>query len=342
MGLFSVFNKEIAMDLGTANSIVMHKDQIVIDEPSVVAIDTNKDNKIVAVGKEAKPYIGHENDHIKTIRPLKGGVIADFEMAQHMIREFIKKANVTRSILSPALKMVICIPSGITNVEQRAVRESAEQAGAKEIRMIHEPMAAAIGIGLDVTAPMGHMIVDIGGGTSEIAVISLGGIVCNKSIRVAGDEFNENICEYMLAQHYLKIGTPTAERIKISVGSAISELGDDAPEDFEAFGRDTGTGVPMSCRVSYKEVANALDKSITRVETAILQALSETPPELAADIYKEGIYLAGGGALLRGLDQRVSAKMKLKVHVADDPLRAVARGTGMALKNLEKFDFLIR
>ena len=342
MGLFSIFNKEIAMDLGTANSIVMYNDQIVIDQPSVVAIDTNKDNKIIAVGQKAALYIGHENDHIRTIRPLKGGVIADFEMAQHLIREFIKMADVTRSILSPALKMVICIPSGITNVEQRAVRESAEQAGAKEIRMIHEPMAAAIGIGIDVTEPVGHMIVDIGGGTAEIAVITLGGIVCNKSVRIAGDEFNDNICEYMRKQHNLMIGERTAEQIKIKVGSAVCELKDNIPDDYVARGRNMATGIPETRLVSYKEVANALDKSISRIESAILEALSETPPELAADIYESGIYLAGGGSLLRGLDARIAERTKLKVHIAEDPLRAVARGTGIALKNLDKFDFLIK
>ena len=263
-------------------------------------------------------------------------------MAQHLIREFIKMADVTRSILSPALKMVICIPSGITNVEQRAVRESAEQAGAKEIRMIHEPMAAAIGIGIDVTEPVGHMIVDIGGGTAEIAVITLGGIVCNKSVRIAGDEFNDNICEYMRKQHNLMIGERTAEQIKIKVGSAVCELKDNIPDDYVARGRNMATGIPETRLVSYKEVANALDKSISRIESAILEALSETPPELAADIYESGIYLAGGGSLLRGLDARIAERTKLKVHIAEDPLRAVARGTGIALKNLDKFDFLIK
>ena len=330
------------MDLGTANSIVMYNDQIVIDQPSVVAIDTNKDNKIIAVGQKAALFIGRENEHIRTIRPLKGGVIADFEMAQHLIREFIKMADVTRSILSPALKMVICIPSGITNVEQRAVRESAEQAGAKEIRMIHEPMAAAIGIGIDVTEPVGHMIVDIGGGTAEIAVITLGGIVCNKSVRIAGDEFNDNICEYMRKQHNLMIGERTAEQIKIKVGSAVSDLKENIPDDYIARGRNMATGIPETRLVSYKEVANALDKSISRIESAILEALSETPPELAADIYESGMYLAGGGSLLRGLDARIAERTKLKVHIAEDPLRAVARGPGIALKNLDKFDFLIK
>jgi rod shape-determining protein MreB len=328
------------MDLGTANSIVIHNDQVVIDEPSIVAID-KMTNKIVAVGKRAQQMQGKENRTIETIRPLRGGVIADFEMAQHLIREFIKMTSATRSFFSPALRMVICIPSGITNVEERAVRESAEQAGAKEIRMIHEPMAAAIGIGIDVLEPMGHMVVDIGGGTAEIAVISLGGIVCNKSIRVAGDEFNENICEYMKKQHNMIIGERTAEKVKMEVGSAVSEL-DNPPEDFATLGRDMLTGIPKEILVNYKEVAHALDKSIARIESAIMEALAETPPELAADIYKNGIYLAGGGSLLRGLDRRISAKTKLQVHVAEDPLRAVARGTSAALKNFNKFSFLIK
>ena len=340
MGLLSLFNKEVAMDLGTANSIVIYNDQVVIDEPSIVAVD-KQTGKIIAVGKRAQQMYGKQNNNIATIRPLRGGVIADFEMAQHLIREFIKMTNVTRSFMPPALRMVICIPSGITNVEQRAVQESAEQAGAKEIKMIHEPMAAAIGIGIDVMEPDGNMIVDIGGGTAEIAVISLGGIVCNNSIRVAGDEFNENIIDYMKKNHNLIIGERTAEVVKIAVGSAVSEL-EEAPEDYPCTGRDVVTGLPKEISINYKEIAHALDKSITRIEQAVLDTLAVTPPELASDIYKNGIYLAGGGSQLRGLDRRISSKTKLKVHIADDPLRAVARGTGIALKNYNKFSFLIK
>ncbi len=340
MGLFSFFNRELAMDLGTANSIVIYNDQVVIDEPSIVALDKTT-NKIIAVGKNAQLMDGKNNKNIETIRPLKGGVIADFEMAQHLIRELIKKTNISRTIMPPSLRMVICIPSGITNVEERAVRESAEQAGAKEIRMIHEPMAAAIGIGINVLEPFGNMIVDIGGGTAEIAVISLGGIVCNKSIRVAGDEFNENVQEYMRKQHNIVIGVRTAEKVKISVGSAVSEL-ETPPDDCETLGRDLLTGLPKNILVNYKEIAHALDKSIAKIESAILETLADTPPELAADIYKNGIHLAGGGSLLRGLDQRIASKTKLKVRIAEDPLRAVARGTGIALKNFNKFSFLIK
>ena len=341
MGLFSFFNKEVAMDLGTANSIVIYNDQVVVDQPSIVAIDKIT-NKVKAVGLEAQRMAGKtDNKTVETIRPLKGGVIADFEMAQHLIRELIGMTNVSRSFMPPSLRMIICIPSGITNVEERAVRESAEQAGAKEIRMIHEPMAAAIGIGIDVLEPEGHMIVDIGGGTAEIAVISLGGIVCNTSIKVAGDVFNDNIVEFMRKQHNMFIGERMAEKVKIAIGSAVSDL-ENPPDDYMTYGRDVMTGLPKEIPVNYKEIAHALDRSIGNIEQAILDTLAATPPELAADIYKTGIYLAGGGALLRGLDQRISAKTKLKVHIAEDPLRAVARGTGIALKNFNRFSFLIR
>ena len=340
MGLFSFLNREVAIDLGTANSIVIHNDKIVVDEPSIVAIDRTT-NKVIAVGTRAMMMHGKTHDNIKTIRPLQGGVIADFEMAEHLIRELIKRISSSRPLIPPALKMVVCIPSGITNVEERAVRESAEQAGAKEVRLIHEPMAAAIGIGIDVLEPTGNMVVDIGGGTSEIAVIALGGIVCNKSIRIAGDEFNNDIKEYMKKQHNIIIGERTAEQVKIEVGAAIADL-QDPPEDYAVPGRDLLTGIPKEVMVNYKEIAHALDKSIAKVESAILEALSFTPPELASDIYKTGIYLAGGGALLRGLDIRIEAKTKLHVHVAEDPLHSVAKGTAIALKNFNKFTFLIK
>ncbi len=341
MGLLSIFNKEIAMDLGTANSIVIYNDQVVIDEPSIVAFDRNT-GEIKAVGKEAQLMEGKtDNRNLETIRPLKGGVIADYEMAQQLIRKLIGMTGITRSFMPPSLRMVICIPSGITNVEERAVREAAEQAGAKEIRMIHEPMAAAVGIGIDVLEPMGHMIVDIGGGTAEIAVITLGCIACNNSIRVAGDVFNQNVMDYMHKHHNMIIGIPSAERVKIAVGSAVYEL-EDPPEDYPCKGRDMMTGLPKEVTINYKEIAHALDKSITQIEQAILDTLAQTPPELAADIYKTGIYLAGGGALLRGLDERISSKTKLQVHIAEDPLRAVARGTGIALKNFNRYQFLIK
>ena len=340
MGLFSFLTKEVAIDLGTANSIIICNDKVVVDEPSIVAIDRST-RKIIAVGKRAMLMYGKTHDNIQTIRPLRDGVIADFDMANNMIKELIKIIPQKRSLIPPALKMVICIPSGITNVEERAVRDSAEQAGAKDVRLIHEPMAAAIGIGIDVLEPVGNMIIDIGGGTSEVAVIALGGIVCNNSIRVAGDEFNKDIMDYMQKQHNIHIGERMAERIKIECGAAIPEL-ENPPEDFAVQGRDVLTGIPKEIMVNYKEIAHALDKSIAKVESAVLEALAKTPPELASDIYHTGIYLAGGGALLRGLDKRIAAKTKLAVHVADDPLRAVARGTGVALKNYYKFTFLIK
>jgi rod shape-determining protein MreB and related proteins len=340
MGLFSFLTKEIAIDLGTANTIIIHNDKIVVEEPSIVAIDRVA-NKVIAVGRKAMMMHGKTHENIKTLRPLRDGVIADFQAAEAMIREFIKMTDTKKPFFPPSLKMVICIPSGITEVEERAVRDSCEQAGAKEVRLIHEPMAAAIGIGIDVLEPTGNIVVDIGGGTSEIAVIALGGIVCNKSIRIAGDDFNNDIEEYMRKQHNILIGERTAERIKIDVGSATTEL-ENPPSDIAVHGRDMMTGIPKEIIVSYSEIAQCLDKSITKIEAAVLNALEMTPPELAADIYRTGIYMAGGGSLLRGLDKRISHKTKLPVHVAEDPLRAVARGTGIALKNFDKFPFLIK
>ncbi len=340
MGLFSFMTKEIAMDLGTANTIIIYNDKVVVDEPSIIAVERNT-GKIIAVGKRAMMMHGKTHENIKTIRPLRDGVIADFQSAEYMIRELIKMTGPQRSLFPPALKMVICIPSGITEVEERAVKDSAEQAGAKEVRLIHEPMAAAIGIGIDVLEPTGNMIIDIGGGTSEIAVIALGGIVNNKSIRIAGDDFNNDIEEYMRKQHNINIGERTAEAIKINVGAAITEL-ENPPPDYPVHGRDMLTGIPKEIYVNYSEIAHCLDKSISKIEAAVLNALEMTPPELSADIYRTGIYLAGGGSMLRGLDKRLHLKTKLPVHVAEDPLRAVARGTGIALKNFNKFTFLIK
>ena len=337
MGLFT---KEIAIDLGTANTIIIYNDKVVVDEPSIVAIERSS-GKIIAVGKKAMMMHGKTHENIKTIRPLRGGVIADFHAAEHMIREMIKMIEIRKSWFPPALKMVICIPSGITEVEERAVKDSAEQAGAKEVRLIHEPMAAAIGIGIDVLEPVGNMVIDIGGGTSEIAVIALGGIVNNKSIRIAGDEFNTDIEEYMRKQHNINIGERTAERIKIEVGAALPDI-DNPPPEYKVHGRDMLTGIPKEVVVNHVEIAHALDKSIAKIEAAVLNALEMTPPELSADIFETGIYLAGGGSLLRGLDKRLHMRTKLAVHVAEDPLRAVARGTGIALKNFDKFTFLIK
>ena len=340
MGLFNFFTQEIAIDLGTANTLVIHNDKVVVDEPSIVAKNRSTGN-IIAIGKKAQQMHGKTHEDIKTIRPLKDGVIADFQAAEHMIRGMIKMMNIGSRFFSPSMRMVICIPSGITEVEKRAVQDSAEHAGGKEVYLIHEPMAAAIGIGVDVEEPMGNMVIDIGGGTSEIAVIALGGIVCDKSIRVAGDDFTNDIEEYMRRQHNILIGERTAEQIKIEVGAALPEL-ENPPDDYAVRGRDLMTGIPKEIYVSFKEIAHALDKSISKIEEAILSALEMTPPELSADIYKTGIYLAGGGSMLRGLDKRISQKTKLPVHIAEDPLRAVARGTGIALKNIDKFQFLIK
>jgi len=341
MGLFDFLTQEIAIDLGTANTLIIMNDKVVVDEPSIVARDIQT-GKIVAIGKVAQQMHGKTHKLIETIRPLKDGVIADFESAEQMIRGMIKMIPTRKRLISPSLRMVICIPSGITEVEKRAVRDSAEHAGAKEVYLIHEPMAAAIGIGIDVEEPMGNMIIDIGGGTSEIAVIALGGIVCDKSIRVAGDDFTADIEEYMRRQHNILVGERTAEQIKIEVGSALTDLGDKAPPAYAVRGRDLMTGIPKEILITYSEIAHALDKSISKVEEAILSALEMTPPELSADIYKTGIYLAGGGSMLRGLDKRISMKTKLPVHIAEDPLRAVARGTSIALKNIDRFQFLMR
>lgn len=339
MGLFSL-TKEIAIDLGTANTIIIHNDKIVIDEPSIVARD-KRTGKLIAVGKEAQQMQGKEHEGIQTVRPLRKGVIADFDAAELMIRGLVKKASSKSNWFQPSMRMVVGIPSGSTEVEIRAVRDSSEHAGGRDVYMIYEPMAAALGIGLDVVAPEGNMIVDIGGGTTEIAVISLGGIVSNKSIQIAGDDLTSDIMEHMRRVHNVKVGERTAELIKMNVGAALLEL-DNPPEDYIVHGPNIMTSLPMEVPVSYQEISHSIEKSISKIEAAVLSALEQTPPELYADIVRNGIYLAGGGALLRGLDKRLTDKIGIQFHVAEDPLLAVARGTGVALKNTEKFNFLIR
>ncbi len=328
------------MDLGTANTVIIHNDRIVVDEPSIVAIDQNT-GKLIAVGELARQMHGKTHESIKTVRPLRDGVIADFNAAEQMIRGMIKKINASGRLFKPSLRIVVCIPSGSTEVEISAVRDSAEHAGGQDVYMIYEPMAAALGIGLDVEAPEGNMIVDIGGGTTEIAVIALGGIVCNKSVRIAGDVFTSDIQTYMRHQHNIKIGERTAEDIKINVGSALTDL-DTPPTDFTVRGPNLMTALPIEVPISYQEVAYSLDRSVSKIESGILGVLEQTPPELYADVVTKGVYLTGGGALLRGLDKRLSEKINIPFHVVEDPLHAVARGTGIALKNIGNFSFLMR
>lgn len=329
------------MDLGTANTIIMHNDKIVVNEPSIIALD-NRTDKMVAVGNKAKMMYEKTNKDIRVIRPLRNGVIADFDACEQMMRGLIGMVDTGRRLFSPALKMVIGVPSGSTEVELRAVRDSAEHAGGREVYMLFEPMAAAIGIGIDVQAPEGTMIVDIGGGTTEIAVISLGGLVSNNSVKIAGDDFTADIQEYMGRQHNVKVSERMAERIKINAGAALTELGDDAPEDYIVNGPNKITALPMSVPVCYQEIAHCLDRSIAKIESAVLNALENTPPELYADILQNGIYLSGGGSMLRGISKRLADKIGIDFHVAQEPLLSVAKGTGIALKNVDKFSFLMR
>ena len=296
------------MDLGTANTIIMHNDKIVVNEPSIVALD-NRTDKMVAVGNQAKMMYEKTNKDIRVVRPLRNGVIADFDACEQMMRGLIGMVDTGRRLFSPSLKMVIGVPSGSTEVELRAVRDSAEHAGGREVYMLFEPMAAAIGIGIDVLAPEGNMIVDIGGGTTEIAVISRGGLVSNNSVKVAGDDFTADIQEYMGRQHN---------------------------------GPNKITALPMSIPVCYQEIAHCLDRSIAKIESAVLNALENTPPELYADILKNGVYLSGGGSMLRGISKRLADKIGIEFHVASEPLLSVAKGTGVALKNVDRFSFLMR
>ncbi|MDA0779878.1 MAG: rod shape-determining protein [Bacteroidetes bacterium] len=336
MGFFDFLTENIAIDLGTANTLIIHNDKVVVDSPSIVAMD-RRSNKIIAVGQEANQMQGKTHENIKTIRPLKDGVIADFNASEQMISMFIKNIpSLKRRFFTPSLRMVICIPSGITEVEMRAVRESAERVNGKEVYLIHEPMAAAIGIGIDIMQPKGNMIIDIGGGTTEIAVIALSGIVCDKSVKIAGDVFTKDIIYYIRTQHNLYIGERTAERVKIAIGSATEEL-ENPPDDMSVQGRDLISGKPKEIMISYREIYKALDKSIIRIEDSVMETLAQTPPELAADIYNTGVYLVGGGSMLRGLDKRLSKKTELPIFIAEDPLKAVVRGTGTALKNIERY-----
>lgn len=340
MGLFS-FRQELAMDLGTANTIIMKDGKIVLDEPSVVAFDL-RTNEVLAIGHEAREMYEKAHAYIRTVRPLRDGVIADFNAAEQMIRGMVKMLNKkSHRLFTPSLRMVVSIPSGSTQVEIRAVHDSSEHAGGRDVYMLFEPMAAAIGIGVDVLAPQGNMIVDIGGGTTEVAVISYGGIATKQSIRTAGDEFTNDIMKYMRQKHNVRIGERTAEQIKIRVGAAVKDL-ENPPEDFIVCGADQMDTLPRQIPVSSAEIAGCLDESIVKIEAAILKTLEETPPELYGDVMENGINLTGGGALLRGLDRRLTDRFGTQFIVPEDPLHAVAKGTGVALKNLDTFNFLIR
>ena len=338
---FLFFTQELAIDMGTANFVIFQGDEIVLDEPSIIAIDNNT-GKLVALGKKAKLMHERVNPGIKTIRPLKDGVIADFNAAEMMIRGFIKQVNSKKKFFfSPNLKIVVGIPSGSTEVEIRAVRDSSEHAGGRDVYLIYESMAAALGIGLNVEEPRGNMVVDIGGGTTEIAVITLGGISVKNSVKVAGDVFTADIQYYLRQQHNIKVGEITAEKIKIAIGSVITEL-EDEPAPVVVRGQNLMTAHPVDATITYKEIALCLDKSISAIESAILHVLEKTPPELYSDIVENGIYLSGGGALLRGLAKRLTEKVNIQFHIAEDPLRAVARGTCIALKDTEHYSFLMR
>ncbi len=331
MGLFSSFIKDMGIDLGTANTLVFIRGKgIVIREPSVVAIQTNT-KEVLAVGEDAKKMIGRTPGNIVAIRPLKDGVIADFDVTQNMLKYFIKKATQTKSLFQP--RVVICVPSGVTEVEKRAVEEAAIHAGAREAYLIEEPMAAAIGAGLPVQEPTGSMVVDIGGGTTEVAIISLGGIVTSKSIRVGGDELDDSIVTYIKREYSLMIGERTAEEIKINIGSA------DDIETEEKFmdirGRDLISGLPKTLQISSKEIYEALKEPVTNILDAIKTTLEKTPPELASDVMELGIMLTGGGALLEGLDRLIARETGMPVHIAEDPLDCVAIGTGKALDSIE-------
>jgi rod shape-determining protein MreB len=331
MPLFGLFSNDIAIDLGTANTLIYMKGKgIVLNEPSIVTYDVNS-RKIVAIGEEAKKMMGRVHKELSTIRPMRDGVIADFEMAEGMLKEFIKKISPG---IMPARRIVVCVPSGITEVEKRAVRDTAEHAGAKDVQLISEPMAAAIGIGLDVHAPYGNMIVDIGGGTTEIAVIALSGITNVVSIRIAGDELTESIIRFFRSNQNMLIGERTAEDIKCQAGS-VMPLEEEVI--IEVKGRDLVAGVPKLTEVSSIEIREALNASVTQMVESVKVALEKTAPELSSDILGRGIFLTGGGALLKGIDERIKVETGVPVHIADDPLTAVVRGTGKVLEDLNYY-----
>lgn len=335
--------QELAIDLGTANTVIFKDDQVVLDEPSIIAVET-KTEKLMAIGTVAQQIEEHTPPRIFTVRPLMNGVIADYDAAEKMLGGFIKKAlGDKKTLFKPTLKVVIGIPGGGTPVDMRSIRDSAEHAGAHEVYLIYEPMASAMGIGLDVTAPNGNMIVDIGGGTTEIAVISLGGIVESSSIHVAGNDITTDIVDYLGQQHNISIGRTTAENIKFAIGSVLGVLPEDEePEDYIVEGKNLVTAHPARAAISYKEIAACIDKTISKIESEIIKVLQRTPPELYSNIVKNGIWLAGGGSLLRGIAKRFSDRVSIEFRVAEDPLKAVARGTCLALKGIGKYPFMMK
>ncbi len=336
-----MFARKIAVDLGTANTVIIEEDEIVVEQPSIVAID-RRSGEVIAVGERAR--LMHEKTHedIKTIRPLRDGVIADFTAAQEMIRAFIRMIpprSFLQKVFPASWKMVISIPSNITEVEKRAVRESAEQAGAREVYLIYQPMAAAVGMGIDVTEPVGHMVIDIGGGTTDIAIISNQGIIVDQSLRIAGDEFNHAIIDYMRSKHNLIIGERIAEDIKKHIGAAVPHL-DNPPEPYNVVGRDLQKGVPRQVTLTYQEIAEALKGPLQTIEEAIIKALSQAPPAISADLHEHGIHITGGGSQLRGLDKRLERLTGLKVYRAQNPLYAVVYGANEVVKDLDRFTFM--
>jgi len=337
MPVFDVLSNDIGIDLGTANTLVFVKGRgIILNEPSVVAVE-NETNKVIAIGNDAKEMLGRTPGHIRAVRPLKDGVIADFTMTEEMLREFIRRVIRKRFLIKP--RIVISVPSGITEVERRAVTESAENAGARDVYLVNEPMAAAIGVGIPVEEPRGNMIVDIGGGTSEIAVIALSGIVNNTSIRIAGDEMNEAIITYLKKKYSLAIGENTAEQVKMKIGSAYKLPGGE--EFIDVKGRDVIDGLPKTLRISSEEIREALDEPVRLIMQALRSALEQTPPELASDIVDRGVVMTGGGSLLRGLDQRIREETNLPVYVVDDPLTCVVMGSGRIINDTEKYSKLL-
>tara|TARA_B100000579_G_scaffold367863_1_gene328433 strand:- start:1144 stop:2169 length:1026 start_codon:yes stop_codon:yes gene_type:complete len=332
--LINWISGDIAIDLGTANTLIWLKGKgVVINEPSIVARTIHDDN-IVAVGDEAKAMLGRTHRDLETIRPLQDGVIADFKMTDGMLQGFINKINFSR-MARP--RMVICVPSGVTEVERRAVKDSGERANAREVYLIEEPVAAAIGIGLDISQPIGNIIVDIGGGTTEIAVISLNGVVTKETIRIAGDEMDESILQWFRNEHKLEIGLGMSESIKKSVGSAMQM----DTETISVRGRDLVSGIPKTIEVSSDEIRQALKDPVNAIVEAVKRCLEQTPPELAADILERGIIVAGGGSLLRGIDQIIRERTNVPVNVAEDPLLSVVKGTGMVLENLKKYEAVL-